>query len=282
MERRRPGFLGSTVVLGVVVGAILLAVQGRSVQELSEAERRPVPRAASPVAEPPEEESVLEVEVPVAEEAPGTPPVEESVAEVDGLLELRVLARGQPVPRAQVRLYRRSEHVSPPGESPEAEPRPGWRLAATAATGDDGRLELPTRPGDYLMTVRAKGFTRVLRDVARPEGEARTPVEVGLSEELTLSGRTLMENGAPLSEVELMLTPYGRANGMWRRVELPVEERVSAVSDARGRFLLEGLAPGLYRMELRLPGQELEEVRLVWVPTEELELVLPSVLLPST
>ncbi len=268
------------VVLGVVVGAILLAVQGRSALERSEAERRPTPLVASPIAEPPEEESVLEVEIPVAEEAPGTPLQEESVAEVDGLLELRVLARGQPVPRAQVRLYLRSEHETPTGGS--SEPRPGWRLAATAATGDDGRLELPTRPGDYLMAVRARGFSRVLRDVARPEGEARTLVEVGLSEELTLSGRTLMESGAPLSEVELVLTPYGRSNGTWHLVDVPVEERVSAVSDARGLFLLDGLAPGLYRMELHLPGQELEEARMVWVPAEELELVLPSVLLPST
>jgi hypothetical protein len=270
----RQGFLGSAVVLGVVVGAIVLALQGRSAQLPPGAGRSQVTLAGSPAAGPEEEvELALEVAVPEAREAPGTPPLDESVAEVDGLLEMRVGAQGQPVPRARVRLYQRNED-GPPLEASAVEPRRRWRLAALAATGDDGRLVLPARPGRYLMAVWAEGFAPLLRDVVRPEGEARTRVELKLAEPVTLSGRTVTEQRAPLPEAVLVLTPYHRPDGVWRLVEAPREERIYGVSDAEGRFHLEGLAPGLYRMEVRLPGQERGEMQVVQVPAEELEWVV--------
>jgi hypothetical protein len=239
VKKNRPRFGVGVVVGGVVLFAIVLALVGRS--------------ETSPVE---------------AEEASGTPRVEGSASEADGVLEVRVLAGGQPVPRARVRLYWRG-----PGESPSDEV--DWRLAGVGATGDDGQLRMLARPGAYLLAVRAEGFAPLLRDVVRPEGEASTRTELRLKAGVPLSGRTVAWTETALPHAELELTPYSDAQGPWPHLAAPVEERVYGQSDAAGRFHFEGLAPGLYRVEVREPGDVRGVERLVRVPLEEeVELVL--------
>ena len=94
---------GAWVWGGVVAAAIGLALYGRAAaRDVRQLEGRgvagPVKVAGGELTPEPHSLSV---------EGPRTLPMADVAHEADGLLELRVTARGRAVPRAQVRLYRR-------------------------------------------------------------------------------------------------------------------------------------------------------------------------------
>ena len=153
-------------------------------------------------------------------------------------LEVEVLAGSKPVPGANVRLYLH-------GLRDPILREVSWRLASERSTDEQGRARLPSRPGGYLVAVRAPGYAPLLRDVVRPYGEALTRLRLTLEPGHTLTGRTVVRGTEePLPLVELVLTAHGRKLESWQSPAAPAEEQVYASSDARGNFRLEGLAPG--------------------------------------
>ncbi len=214
------------------------------------------PEKRSAVPRPEHLEGVGEAAV----DADGTPWVEEVPSEEDGLLEVEVLASEQPVPRARVRLYLRGPWDPNLNEV-------SWRLAGTGVTDAQGRARLASRPGGYLVAVRSPGLAPLLREVVRPQNEARTALRLNLEPGQSLSGYTV-EQGTlePLPGVELRVRRYSNGQEAWQRAEAPAEERVYASSDARGAFRVEGLAPGAYALEARAPGYAKRFIQRVVLP----------------
>lgn len=192
--------------------------------------------------------------------AGSTPSLAQAPSEEDGVLEVEVLAGDRPVPGASARLYWRGARDPRLGEV-------SWRLASSGSTDAQGHVKLASRPGGYMLAVRAQGSALLLRDVVRPYGEALTHLRVTLEAPQTLTGRTV-EQGTqePLPLVELVLTVQGPSLAPWQRVEAPAEERVYASSDERGQFRVDGLAPGTYLLEARAPGHARTVQRNVRVP----------------
>jgi hypothetical protein len=189
-----------------------------------------------------------------------TPALALAPSKEDGVLEVEVLAGQRPVPGASVRLYWRGP-VDPNLNEVS------WRLASTAATDAQGKAQLASRPGSYLLAVRAQGYAPLRRDLARPFGEARTVLRLTLEAGHSLTGRTVEQGSKePLPLVELVLTAHGRQLEVWQRPAAPAEERVYASSDARGNFRVEGLAPGTYALAARAPGHARATLRSVKVP----------------
>jgi hypothetical protein len=203
-----------------------------------------------------------EPEVLPTAEAGGTPPLANPATEADGVLLVEVFSKERPVSGASVRLYWRGPRDPNLGEAT-------WRLAGSGSTDAQGRVRLPSRPGNYLVTARAPGQSTQSRDVVRPQGEALTRLRLVLEAGHSLSGRTVVKGtGEPLPLVELSLVPHGRKLKPWEDVEAPVEERVFAHSDARGSFRLEGLAAGTWLLRAEAPGHGPELLNEVRVPAE--------------
>lgn len=256
----------------VVVSAIGLALYGR-------ASARAVPQVVaheSPRAEP-------------ANEAPGelswgspeelrTLPVTDSASEADGLLELHVMAGGRPVPRAQVRLYRREGHSRETGKL-------NWRIAASGATGNDGQLLMPARAGSYLLVARANGFSPARLNLMHPLGGPRTSAILHMGEPSTFWGTTVLQgSGRALPGAELTFTPGVSPWEQSVHADAPAEERVTVTSDASGRFRVEGLAPGLYLVEGLAPGSTTPVEWSIWLPSQEprvLALTAPGAVVPK-
>lgn len=194
-------------------------------------------------------------------DAGSTPSLAQPPSEADGVLEVEVVAGSKPVPGASVRLYWR-------GPRDPSLDEVAWRLASAGLTDAQGRARLASRPGGYLLAVRAQGYGPVMRDVVRPYGEARTLLRLSLEPGQTLTGRTV-EAGTkdPLPLVELSLTAYGRGEQeAWQSAEAPAEERIYAASNARGDFRVEGLAPGTYQLEAKAVGHVRAVQKRVKVP----------------
>jgi hypothetical protein len=196
-------------------------------------------------------------------DAGSTPTLAQAPSEEDGVLEVEVLAGTQPVPGASVRLYWRG------ARDPNLD-EVSWRLASQGATDEQGRARLASRPGGYLVAVRAQGYAPLTRDVVRPYGEARTHLRLTVEPGHALTGRTVVQGTQePLPLVELVLTAHGRKLEPWQFPEAPAEERAYASSDTRGTFRVEGLAPGSYLLEARAPGHAGAVLRSVQVPAKE-------------
>lgn len=244
---------------GVVVAAIGLALYGRAAAR--DVHQLEVREAAEPFKGPVAEVTPEAPRLPVEE--PHTPPVAEVANEADGLLELQVMAQGRPVPRAQVRLYRRERRSPGTGKV-------DWRIAAGGATGNDGRLLMPARAGAYLVVARADGHAPAWLNLVHPLGGPRTPVILRLEEPTSFFGRTVLQGtGKPLPGAELTLSPDV---SIWEQevgADAPAEERVTVTSGAAGRFRVDGLAPGLYTVEGRAPGSSVPVEWTLWLPSAE-------------
>ncbi|HEX8698395.1 MAG TPA: carboxypeptidase regulatory-like domain-containing protein, partial [Myxococcaceae bacterium] len=191
-----------------------------------------------------------------------TPSLAQSPGEADGVLEVEVLAGGRPWPGASVRLYWHGEREPSSGQI-------AWRLAGSGVTDARGGLRLASRPGIYLVAVRAPGYAPRVREVIRPSGEPRTSLRLALEPGQVLTGRTVVHGTNELLPlVELVLTAHGRDLEPWQRAEAPDEERVYATSDGRGNFRIEGLAPGRYLLEARAPGHTRAVLSQVELPME--------------
>jgi protocatechuate 3,4-dioxygenase beta subunit len=242
-------------VLLLLGGGLVLLRSGRpGAPAVSEGNAGTAPREAPSSPVPPR--------TPSEERADTPPPLAPPPGEEDGILEVEVLAGERPWPGATVRLYRPPERGVPAGES-------AWRLAGSGVTDAEGRVRLASRPGGYLVAVRAQGHAPLLRDVVRPQGEARTVLRVLLERGYSLTGRTVVHGtGEPLPLVELVLTAHARELQAWQRAEAPDEERVYATSDARGNFRVDGLAPGTWLLEARAPGHARAERSHLKIPQE--------------
>ncbi|KFE68976.1 carboxypeptidase-like regulatory domain-containing protein [Hyalangium minutum] len=241
----------------VVAAAMGLALYGR-------ASSRAVPQVA--VNESPRAESASDTPGELTWGSPEelrTLPVTEAASEGDGLLELRVMAGGRPVPRAQVRLYRREGLSRETGKM-------DWRIAASGATGNDGKLLMPARAGSYLLVARANGFAPARLNLMHPLGGPRTPAILRMEEASTFWGTTVLQgSGRALPGAELTFTPDVRPWEQGMHAAAPAEERVTVTSDASGRFRVEGLAPGLYLVEGLAPGSTTPVEWTLWLPSSE-------------
>jgi hypothetical protein len=260
-------YLAKAWMFLVVLAAVGLAVYGRAEERARRVVETHEPPAAAKEAPRPEP----------SESASGAPaegrtlPVSEAASEADGLLELRVTSGGLPVSRAQVRLYRREGRVPDTG-------RVDWRVAGAGATGNDGRLLMPALAGSYLLVARADGLAPAWLNLMHPLGVPRTPVGLRLEEPTSFTGRTVLQSsGKPLQGAELTLTPDMSAWDSSERADAPAEERVTVMSDAVGRFHVEGLAPGIYTVEGRAPGAALPVEWTIHLPLAEPQvLALPQ------
>jgi protocatechuate 3,4-dioxygenase beta subunit len=218
---------------------------------------RQAPRGAGTVLQP---ETAEDVGARGSADAGSTPTLALAPSEADGVLEVEVLAGDKPVAGASVRLYWRGARDPNLDEI-------SWRLASTDRTDGTGRARLPSRPGAYLVAVRAEGLAPRVRDVVRPYGEALTRLRLTLEAGQSLTGRTVVQGtNEPLPLVELVLTAHGRKLELWQSPEAPAEERLYATSNERGDFRLDGLAPGEYQLEASAPGHARTLRRSVRIP----------------
>lgn len=134
-------------------------------------------------------------------------------------------------------------------------PSGGWAEEDDVRTGPDGRyLFSAVRPGTYSVSFHAPGAASELwRDA--PVAEERTPFVVAAGEELramdavlsraaTVSGRVVDEAGRGVST---QVTAFLRRRSGW------IERRV-VDTDAAGRYALDGLTAGTYRIGFQGPG----------------------------
>ncbi len=85
-----------------------------------------------------------------------------------------------------------------------------------------------------------------------------------------LRGRTVVEGTEePLPLVALVLSRQEPGAAPWDAALAPKTARVDATSDARGDFQVEGLPPGLYRVEAQSPGYVRGVLDAVGVPRRE-------------
>ncbi len=205
-------------------------------------------------------EAPEDMEVRGSADAGSTPTLVQRPSEEDGVLEVEVGVGEQLVAGASARLYWRGARDPNLGEV-------SWRLASEGSTDAQGRARLASRPGRYLLAVRAQGFAPLLREVVRPVGQGHTFLRITLEPGHVLVGRTVVQGSQePLPLVELVLTAHGRTLDPWLPAEAPAEERVYATSDERGSFRVEGLASGEYQLEARAPGHARAVRRSVKVP----------------
>lgn len=240
----------------VVAAAIGLALYGRaSARAVPQVMVHEGPEAAS-------RELPAELSWDSAEEL-RTLPVAESASEADGLLELRVMSAGRPVPRAQVRLYRREGRSRETGQV-------DWRIAAGGATGNDGQLLMPARAGSYLLVARAEGLAPAWLNLMHPLGGPRTSAVLRMEEPSTFWGTTVLQGTArTLPGAALTFTPDVSPWEQDVHADAPAEERVTVTSDSTGRFRVEGLAPGLYTVEGLAPGSTTPVEWTLWLPSAE-------------
>ncbi len=260
----RKFFIVAAALVGVGLALFLLSRSGGqtdspdSGHEQDSAAGQPSAKRAGTVPQP---ESPEDVGARGTADPGSTPALSQAPSLEDGVLEVVVAAGQRPVPGASVRLYWRGPRAPDLNEV-------SWRLASTGATDAQGRARLASRPGGYLVAVRAEGYAPLVRDVVRPYGEARTVVRLALEPGQSLTGRTVEQaTQEPLPLVELVLTGHGRQLEALQRAEAPAEERVYGSSDERGNFRINGLAPGKYLLEARAPGHGRTVLRSVWVPS---------------
>ncbi len=236
----------ATVGGGLVVALIVLAVAGA----LSSGGRSPGhgDGGGSSIARPVQ---------PVTRDGRTQAP-EAGIAPIESGLDVRVSARGAPVPDAEVKLYRRVALDAATG-------RPAWQVTRTARTGADGRVRLPAGAGPWLVTSRAQGLAPGQVEVVHPTGIAFTNLDVELHAPSALSGRVVARpsgEGVPLATLWLEReSSFGTALS-----NLPVEERFGATSSPRGDFTVGGLSPGRYRLVVEAPGHARAAFRQVVVP----------------
>src|SRR5437868_8702753 len=171
------------IIVAVVLVGVGLALFFASRPEGPEASSAASPggSAAAPRASAPVKRAgrVLQPESPEDVGAKGTadpgstPRLSQAPSDEDGVLEVEVLEGERPVPGASVRLYWRGPRDPNLNEV-------SWRLASSGATDAQGRARLASRPGSYLVAVRAQGHAPLQRDVVRPYGEARTVLRLTL------------------------------------------------------------------------------------------------------
>lgn len=141
-------------------------------------------------------------------------------------------------------------------------PVTGASVAAQATSGEtdgSGRFELAGLAERFPLEleVRARGFAQQRIEVLDPG----VPIRVVLAPGRRAVGWVLGANEAPIPGAEIELSEYdSRAN---RRFASP---SFRSMSDEQGRFAVEDLAPGRYRLKADAPGFAPAEIPGVDVP----------------
>lgn len=105
-----------------------------------------------------------------------------------------------------------------------------------------GRYELRASPGEYRVTHVEMGLSPALAPPGSPslqitDGEERTDIVIALPRAHAISGRVIDEDGQPLANVEIALSPERFFGGGRPRT-----------TDDRGTFRIYGLVSGKYRV----------------------------------
>jgi hypothetical protein len=144
--------------------------------------------------------------------------------------------------------------------------------------------------GVFKCQVIAEGWAKTLSEVVKVEpteggGPGEQSVDVVLSAGVTLRGRVLDENGAPLAGATVVTEADGATpdSPAWRMLAGAVPERITAMrvaTDADGTFVLPRLALASYQLEI-----DHEEACRTLVPGLHLEVAgeqtLPAIRMPS-
>jgi protocatechuate 3,4-dioxygenase beta subunit len=115
----------------------------------------------------------------------------------------------------------------------------------------DGRWERPVAPGVYTLLVKAPGHApRVLDGVVVEELSAPQPVHASLDAGGGIRGTARDSGGEPLRRTHVRANIY-RGPGEARS---PIDWLLGShdLTDSRGRFFIESLAPGTYLLQLNL------------------------------
>lgn len=114
---------------------------------------------------------------------------------------------------------------------------------ALVRTGDDGRFELWSQPGNLPLSVTADGYATATRTIVAPG----IPIEIALTPESSIRGEVVEAGtGRPVAGIEV-----------WLRKELSfaaLVEHDRTRTDAEGRFSFRQQAPGAYEVEAAAPG----------------------------
>jgi RNA polymerase sigma factor (sigma-70 family) len=125
-----------------------------------------------------------------------------------------------------------------------------------AASGADGRFRVSDldRTMPHVVTAHVAGSGRIRRPVAPPQADADA-VDLGelrLSEPRAIEGRVLKPDGSPWPGANVRLTgPSVGDLGSMQEVGAQEERR----SDDLGRFRFPDLCPGVYSVEMQVPGE---------------------------
>ncbi len=140
----------------------------------------------------------------------------------------------------------------------------------TATTGPDGRFEINSViPGDHRATATLRGTLGGSADVLDViEDGVTTSIVIQLGVADSITGMVTDEQGRPVKGAQLSARPAE---------PIPGGRYVSARSAEDGRFSLDGLTPGLYRVGVR-PQRGGLEAAFVEVPsgTADVSLTLPA------
>ncbi len=155
-------------------------------------------------------------------------------------------ARGAPVPRALVLVYRARERQRGRGSVTRS-----WSRLWPANTWSDdhGRFTVRTAEKDAMLALRAQ--TTDARSAALEIRSGDRDIVLVLDEDGELSGRLALAATMPTDYLDVEVS---RAAGEPVVIELQ-EYRASRV-DSSGEFVARGLAPGLYDLRVHLQGRE--------------------------
>lgn len=166
-----------------------------------------------------------------------------------GSLRIFIHAAGRGIDRATVRVH------------PQARPSDG----RVFETGPDGIRLMEGMPlGGYMITARAPGFISTGM-TASIQANRTTKISIGLKRGGTVFGAVRSDGGMPLAEVKINLIDNKN-----RRFIHPA---LSTVTDAEGRYRIEGIPPREFGVHFRHPEYKvfIQFNRAIHTPDDKLE-----------
>ncbi len=203
---------------------------------------------------------------PVFHEAPvGFP----GQASVEGRI---TTPEGEAIEGAEVRLCERLSPEQEEGLFSLPSPRAGEALALAIASSSGEYRFSDVRAGVYVVTAIAPGYAQDGRETPRLEDNSRqTGIDLALFPSASIRGVVVDEVGVAVDRAEVSATRTGLSplgsESRWTRFE-------PRLSDPQGRFALDHLLPGTYRIEVVAAGYAPSQKTGVATDGSELRLVL--------